>query len=841
MPSRRMFLKYAAAGFGTAIIGPGHYTFAATTEKLLDRVTAACRRLAPLGWRDMLLDATGGALDITALDLAAELARTLTQIDRAHSGFGDFALSGSQAITPGSPDRSLLYHAFAAPTVVTDRHGVELRGFPTLAEIEAVENYVYGVVPPRIDEIRQRAAGHKLGVVVFALHYRNAPSSVHQRHAQLCFARAGIARLGTDAPLYDDRLRNFTSAVADNPFAFRVVPRRYAAYLAVQANGAWSGFGPQDALPDDDKRQFWVPLHKLFSGSECIKGMDLELSFGSGLRNDEIAMFHKFLDIQGLKNNVSGEALEHYPFVIKDEKIGDISKRADFGAGVMEPKPGPMISVAEYEGQKLTFPVDGSYSSQRQNLQLSSLQVLPGLAPDKPRYMNDAAQNTQRPGPEYINIRHRVLPDGSIENLNDKPDLKSVLRQGGYDTLHYIDGAGDGWVEAHCPQLDGKVDVRVPAYSMVGLPDFFPQVSQRDLMQWWRHEVPEKVRAALWMVPPLALSQTRIAANITLPIGFSVTDDTVPAIVSHFTDALGPEQRPNGKVPGGKVGMPDGSPGLFDPGWDSSQGIYFSDKDQPLQKFLAGYGLGSPFIEDAKLCAALGAYWPGVAPDSTRTFAPDKQVGGIVYPYPTIVPLTDEEIGISPVKGGRYAGKMMPWDGVAGPRAIREGGFRYAVYTDAEHVDYIDMLGTMTAALTARIDTAEYKARTLAMEAVYWGLGIHDPDILADKDQPAPELVMAAKSKWAVLSFQKTPAGDADASAAQRQAGVDLKASALFRFHVFRWGKEIADQPQKGADGKPVFTVRVEMLEEAVAYVSGTVVLMQRNGGTWALDTSMPT
>ena len=61
---------------------------------------------------------------------------------------------------------------------------MELRGFPTLAEIEAVENYVYGVDPPTLDALRRRAAGRPLGVVVFALQYRNAPMSVHGRHAE---------------------------------------------------------------------------------------------------------------------------------------------------------------------------------------------------------------------------------------------------------------------------------------------------------------------------------------------------------------------------------------------------------------------------------------------------------------------------------------------------------------------------------------------------------------------------------------------------------------------------------------------------------------------------------
>ena len=141
---------------------------------------------------------------------------------------------------------------------------------------------------------------------------------------------------------------------------------------------------------------------------------------------------------------------------------------------------------------------------------------------------------------------------------------------------------------------------------------------------------------------------------------------------------------------------------------------------------MTGYGLGSPFIEDAKLCAALGAYWPGVAPDSTRTFPPDKRIGGEFYPYPSIVPLTDQEIGSAPLDDGRY----MPWDGVRGPRLTSSEGKPVVAYPNPNRTDYIDLVGTMTAALTSRIDAPEYKARILAMEAVYWALGIHDPEFV---------------------------------------------------------------------------------------------------------------
>jgi hypothetical protein len=854
MNTRRSFLKYATWSFGAVAVGPRFSAFAADARPLIDGVADACRRLAPLGWRQMLLDATGGQLDIAAPDLKRELGKPL-RIDRTYPGFGDFAASATRAIEPGSPDKSLLYHAFAAPTVVADRKGAELGGFPTLAEIDALENYVYGAEPPTLDALRARANAlapalqgnemrRKLGLVVYALQYRNAPMSVHGRHAELCFARSGVARLGTFEPLYDTRARNFTALDPTRPFDFRVVPRRFAAYLAAEFKGR-SAFGPQDPLPGDDKLPFWAPIHKLFSGPECIAGLNLQVGLERGLRNDELAQFHRFLDNEGLKNNWSGEDLEQFPFTIKDEFIGSMSGRPEFGEGVLEPRPSALIAPAQYKGRPLTFPVDGSYTSKPWNMQLSSMQILPGAEPaDEPRYMLDDAQDTQRAAPEYINIRHRLLPNGEIDDLNYRPDMNEIMSEGGYQTLHYIDAAGDGWIAPRCPQLEG-VDANLAAYCMVGLPDFFPKVTQRELMLWWRDKVPKPIRGALWAIEPLALSQTRIAANITLPAGFSLEDTTITAIVSQPTEEDGPVQSPNGPFMIEKAGMPDGAIGLYDPGWDTSQGIYYQTKDLPLQKFLAGYGLGSPFIEDAKLCAALGAYWPGVAPDSTREYPPDKMIGGVVYPYPSIAPLTDEEIGSAPIKDGEFVPRdgvhgprettvdgrkvaFMSWDGVRGPRAAMFRGRPVAAYADATRVDYIDLVGTMTAALTSRIDTEEYLARILAMEAVYWGLGIHDPDIT-----PVYKIVQK-KAAWAVLSFRAITADDSGLAAAEQAAGKKLPGPRRYFFHIYRWG-ELNHDPD---DIRIVF---IDMLEQAFAYVSGNTVLLRRDQGPWTVDQSMPT
>ncbi len=859
--ARRSFFKGVSAGLGAACLtsfAPG--ALAATATKIIVPVENACRRLAPLGWRDLLLTVSGGALDITASNLELELLKPL-KIDRKVEGFGDFSIAGKAAVTPDQPNASLLYHAFASATVVSNGKGSELLGFPTLAEIDALENFIYGVKAPTWEELKKRAKrGTKdldIGVVVFASHYRNTPDSVHGKHAELCFSRTGIARVGSIEAYYDGKLRTFSVVDEKRPFEFRVVPRRFSAYLAVRTKGDSTNFGPQDPLNGDADLDFWVPLHKLFNGDQCIAGKNLTVNMSRNVQNDEIAQFHRFLSREGKPNNWKGAVLEEFPFTISNERIASLANDERYGPGVLLPLAQEMTSVAKHNNIPVTFPV---YPTTAADLQMSSLFVIPGVVPpETPAYEQDAEQNSNRQQPEYTNVRHKVNADGTITNLNNLPDLQKVIQAGNYQALHYNDYTGDGWVEASCPQLADLVKFNQAAYCMVGLPDFFPKMTQRDLMLWSEKDLAKNVSASLWAIRPLTLSQTRIAANINLPIGFSIKDVTITTIVGQFNGAGSSEvQVPNGPLMRGKVGLPDGSPGLFDPGWDTSQGIHYTvmgSRANPaakLEKYLAGYSLGSPFIEDAKLCAALGSYWPGVAPDATRTFQPGKQISGKPYPWPTVVPLTDIEIGSAPLPGGTY----MPWDGVTGP-TLSATEKNVAVYTNIFHTDYIDLIGTMTAALTSKISPEEYKARVLAMETVYWNLGIHGERAVRSCHFPAKanpvermvlpnsqkevNMILRCKAAWAVLNFNIVQVGDLAFLAAKKEAGpapkeYKMDGGQIFHFHVFRWNPEKPETVMPTDFRK----VKVEMLERATFYVSNNSVLMKNNDGQWKWGTGLP-
>jgi hypothetical protein len=192
---------------------------------LIQAVFEACARLDSLGWRDFLLRVSD--LDIrqsTAAALAAELGRPLRRIGRTVPGFTDFALEGKQAIQAGRPSHSLLFHAVAAPGLGAGY----VRDFPAPDDIEAIENYVYGVAPPSIADLRSRAAGAPLAIVVYACEYRPAIQTVQRKHGDMCYSRTGVARIGTAPPIYVPSARGHVSLGPDAR-RLHVIPVRCAA------------------------------------------------------------------------------------------------------------------------------------------------------------------------------------------------------------------------------------------------------------------------------------------------------------------------------------------------------------------------------------------------------------------------------------------------------------------------------------------------------------------------------------------------------------------------------------------------------------------------------------
>jgi len=362
------------------------------------------------------------------------------------------------------------------------------------------------------------------------------------------------------------------------------------------------------------------------------------------------------------------------------------------------------------------------------------------------------------------------------------------VTKGGYEALHYVDFTGDGWIEPSCSMLNNKFPRLIPAYSLVTAPDFYPNCDQRELMDWWLERAPKVLREFLWNAPPFTLADERVAPNLKLTnVDFKKDDPTVPradfvsedktvtAIVSmpFQTDRqerpLTPARRDRHSW------LPDAAAGVFAPGWDVSLDV--TGKVQHL----AAYGLGSPFPEDSKLCAALSTFWPAVAPDAARSFSAK---------FATVCPMTDEEIGQT---------GALPWDGVAGPRITQINGKDVVEYAEFDHVDYVQLAlnNQFSMHLTAGIHIDEYVARVLAMARAYWAVGVR---------------TTKEKTAWNVFSFRRLKADDPEFKFAAQQG------TPLWRFELYK-PKRLAAQKDPG---KALFAIS----NRTVLIVGSTSMLM---------------
>lgn len=733
---------------------------------LIEEAGAICRRLAPLGWGELL---SRHGLDLTASDLSAELSKPL-DVDRSQDGFEDFAAEGVRGVEPGSPARSLLFHALASPNVQVPQ--ADSNAMPTLSEIRTVENLVFGMRPPSLAQLRARFPGAPLAMTVFAYAYRPVAETVHRRHADLCFSRTGVARVGTRPATYDRAARGFAT-MADDSEGIPVQPARYGAFVAAQLRGDQAEFGPMNSwvrdmlfgesgADADSGRTFWAPLHKLFSGEECLLGRSLNVSVSARHRNEKLRRIHL-----RLAPGVNDPALEDPPFAF-ESGIAELSTDPDLGDGVLMPiVHDRLVEPATRDGAAVTFRVPRNAS-----VFVSSL--------------NLEAEGRHRSAPEFVHARHRVTPDGELIELNDDPDVAQRVRDGEFEALHYLDFTGDGTVEASCPELAAELVRSVPAYSIVAAPDFFPHCSQRELLEWWLLELPSNLRERIWVGGrfPTTLADHRLPPNLQLPgANFRAEDVTVSTIVS-IPGSPGAEMSGGGARRRSYVDLPDAAAGVFAPGWDISL-----DGDGDTTH-LSAYGLGSPFPEDAKLCAALSAFWPAASPDAGRSFS---------QPFRTVTPQTDEEIGT--------VGDQS-WDGATGPRRTGPGSYEFASYP---HVDYVRTAldNRFSLALTGTVDTREYIARTLALVRLYTAL-----DIEVDDDT------------WRLTSFRTVPAGDAELRDAEQVTGHQLMGQA-FRCVL---GHHAGEQTKPG-DHRAV-TVTVD--QEIVAFAGASAAVLAHDGtGSW--------
>lgn len=510
-----------------------------------------------------------------------------------------------------------------------------------------------------------------------------------------------------------------------------------------------------------------MPVHKLFAGSEALTGLSLGLTFTRKLFNLKIQRVHKFLGTTPLPSG--------FPYVITDGDIGAMAADADLGPGWVMPKVRPsLVEPAIIDGKPLTYKVTPE-----------RVDVFAAFEPDR------------RGVPNYVHARTQVT-NGVLEDLNDQLDVVAAMQQKTYQALHYIDFTGEGWVTVEAPQLTAANLKVIPAYTLVAAPDFFPSSGQFELSEWSRsNQVPQHFRRSLWSIKPTPLSETRLPANLQLPNSpFSAADNTISALVGMGAPTGQPTIWPVQPDAQRASHLPDDAAGVFAPGWDvgtdTKAGLAGGDH-------LATYSLGSPFPEDAKLCAALSTFWPAVAPDVFRTFV--KPIGNT---NGTIAPLTDEEIGQS---------GSLPWDGIHGPKEVTINGQRFVEFSSFFNSDYVRQAveNRFSLRLTARISVEEYQARMLAACRIY--------SVLANLGDFKTE-----RRNWLMLSFRKVSPGDSELQQAHIDGGLVLPAD-VYAARLCRITAAVQPKP----DAR---TERMPLLDERRFFVSANVLkLLHKRAG----------
>lgn len=644
----------------------------------------------------------------------------------ADDAFADFA--GHRAIHPGRPELSLLYHALASRRVLLSE-SVPEESYPTLAQLDVLENFIYALqLPPEHNDYV---------LAVLAYEYRPAQQTPHGRHADLVFSRTGIARIGSEPLNYIASSREFANWPRGDKRSksFAVTGARYALFLARVVSDA-----PIKAMTwekADDDRSFLLPERKIFSGDSLLEGA--HVAFGQQHRSERLYRLtqYKLKDNSALRlpRDIDASRLESAPFRrisntfdksprgTNDPSLVDMNEHGD--SVVISSKPQALVREAvDSKNRRARFwvpPTVPGVSRQYTTLELNhtpiTQTVLEGIA--LWRRANFIELRRPNDSPMLVNVRFELADETSatIQHL-ELPRDEARLQNGGYWAALFEDSICDGCVVAAIDPLPKGSWVQalrervLPAFSLVTAPDFFPNATGLELDESPHEALSENfLKGGTIPLSSVRLPPNRVLLDPTTNApafppnervrGRSVAD-TATAVVSRDSnmsskDATTPDKdRRSGY-------LPDSASGILYPGWDVTYSGGTGDK------FLTTYGLGSPFVEDAKLCAAANGMWPAASPDSARTYqgslvAVPHTLG--LYYSKTATPLTDDELGNHPRSPAvREHGVISErgWDGEYGPYLEVDNRGVWVNYADIGQVDLV------ANALTNRLDASRLR------------------------------------------------------------------------------------------------------------------------------------
>ncbi len=626
----------------------------------------------------------------------------LTQL-RKNPGFEDFA--GTKWIEPGYPAHSLLYHLLANPRV-RPQHVT----FPGLHEIDVLEDYIYALLRWEDYEHHYDIKGSSdLVLAVFAYEYRTAFKTPHHQHADIVFSRAGIGRIGNKAPAYDHVNRCYTNKPENigDATSIAVVPARYGLFVAKRTKYTDPGInamkmdcnkkGDKLYLKNEDATDILQPIRKVFNDDMLIDCGIVNFSEYheshkiSNILNDSAYIRYSDTLVQNVNVNssflvCSSEGALIYPIRLADGsfKQHEFSAKKDSG--------GNRYFTAYY---------NDSISSR-----VEDIEILDSLGTS--RKPND--YEFPRNGPMYVHMAHDVV-NGEIHykpRSGDKEFEKQIAKK--QDVPLFEDKICDGYVSARIQSITSGPLQQVlsqgilNAFSVITAPDFFPQVDDFDIHYfdlapgnggdktlYYEGSVSSLANCK---VPPNPLVKAHQPSHLENP------DSTYTAVISNAHKTPGTTDISKFSKPDIDRGyiisshLPDVCSSVFAPGWD----VTYSGTKKDV--FLSTQGLGSPFVEDMKFCAAMNGMWPVASPDAARTYQ-----GSVLVSQnddwernPTAVPLMDNELGLhheSPAVRLYKQAASTGWDGECGPYleyiAVNSGKAAWSVnFTDLGRADYVE-------------------------------------------------------------------------------------------------------------------------------------------------------
>ena len=667
-------------------------------------------------------------------------------------GLDDFG--GQQLIKRGAPSLSLLYHILASPRVQSKY----VKSYPTLSQLDPLEDYIYSLVDYENSETNGRKFHRMVLAYEYRPAFKVPPYSPHKSkrkecHAQLVFSRSGIARIGDKEMNYNARWRSFTNLPAEKGAEknIAVMPARYGLFWVEIVKGNTKSISVMVREKRDNRRSFIRPIGKICNTKkqtiefaelhriEKLKKVSEYTYKNEGIEFNKTYDFDlpPFTKISATTDQ--GKKLHKHQTdseFVKLEKIGSTALLSSIPANLsreVKDKDNCIVNikVPKAFGKKLGH-TNRRYAAlklQNEKGRENTNVVLSYLLFRKNR--RTTGLRAPKIAPLFLNIKYEVKDNGEgIECAQETIHLDGHTKDF-YDKIHkrdtyyaqvFEDSICDGCIVARIfsdenQQRTLSVDSKqiAPAFSIATAPDFFPLLDSLDLRSYYFNNRCLDTDEDFYEGGTINLSQIRLRANQTLDNPFDRKSDskdlvfdragdvskcTVTAVVSKASDAAKQMSGSNKSNPfklnfdrkyQATSFLPDTGTGVFFPGWDAT----YSGKRK--DSYLATFGLGSPFPEDMKLCAAANGMWPVTSPDAGRTFQGSLEPIGGRIPN-TSIPLLDEELGRnkrSPFcKYYNNDSESFGWDGEQGPFLETKDNDVYVNFTDINRADYIQNLQT---------------------------------------------------------------------------------------------------------------------------------------------------